>query len=112
MTRSWAEVQSIILEKASRDEEYRRRLLENPVRVAQEESGGTFPEPGRIKVIEADPETGYILLPPRSSAAGELSDSALDAVSGGGSSYFSSDPLPRGGWDGNHIETMRRPLRR
>ena len=123
--KSWSQVQSIIVEKASRDEEYRRRLLEDPVRVAEEESGERFPDAVKIKVIEADPETGYILLPPRSPIAGELPDSALEAVAGGGDSLTLSSPtstsggqyfstglaLPRGGWDGNHIETMRRSVK-
>jgi len=123
VSKSWSETQSIIIEKASRDEEYRRRLLEDPVRVAEEESGERFPDTVKIRVIEADPETGYILLPPRNPIPGQLSDSALEAVAGGSSSVTTSTGgqyfpvggtqlvLPRGGWDGNHIETMRRSVR-
>ena len=46
--------------------------------------------------------------------ADELPDSALEDIAGGAdstgqaSSSQSGLTLPRGGWDGNHIETMRR----
>ena len=118
MSKTWSQVQSIIVEKASRDEEYRRRLLADPVRVAEAESGEKFPETVKIRVIEAEPETGYILLPPRTPIPGELPDSALEAVAGGGETgglYFSNTSsqltLPRGGWDGNHLQTMRHSAR-
>jgi hypothetical protein len=111
VSKPWSQVQSIIIEKASRDDEYRRRLLEDPIRVTEEERGERLPEDVRIKVIEAEPETGYILLPPR--VPGELPDSALEAVAGGtGVTPAPDSPLKRGGWDGNHIETMRRSVRR
>jgi hypothetical protein len=95
MSKSWFEVQSIIVEKAMRDEQYRRRLLEDPIRVAEEERGEKLPESVRIKVIEFDPETRYILLRPRS-AQDERPDSALEQVAGG-AGVLPSTPPKRGG---------------
>ena len=119
MPKTWSEVQSIIIAKAGRDEAYRRRVLEDPLRVAEEENGARYPEDVRIKVIEGEPETGYIVLPPRMAVPGELSDAALESVSGGAGSTTTTTTsggttttLSRGGWDGNHVETMRRSVRR
>jgi hypothetical protein len=117
--KTWFEVQSIIIAKAARDEAYRRRVLEDPLRVAEEENGERYPEDVRIRVIEGEPETGYIVLPPRMTATDELSDAALESVSGGAGSTTTTSTstgttttLSRGGWDGNHIETMRRSVGR
>lgn len=83
MAKSWSEVQSVIIAKAMRDEEYRRRLLADPMRVAEEEIGEPLPEGAKIKVIEGEPETGYVVLPPIPPGQGDLSDASLDTVSGG-----------------------------
>ena len=96
MAKSWSEVQSVIIAKAMKDEEYRRRLLADPARVAGEEIGEPLPQGAKVKVIEAEPETGYLVLPPLPPAQGELSDASLDTVSGG-TSVATSNYLCGGG---------------
>ncbi|MEI6577671.1 MAG: NHLP leader peptide family RiPP precursor [Bacteroidota bacterium] len=52
-----------IVEKAMRDPLFRKRLLENPRAVIEEETGITIPESVIIKIIEEEPLIIYLILP-------------------------------------------------
>ena len=71
------------------DEEFRRRLLEDPRATVKEELGTWLPEAVRIVAVEETADTIYLVLPDASPVGegGELSDLDLEAVSGGDVAY-------------------------
>jgi hypothetical protein len=79
------EVEEIIIAKAQADESFRQALLSNPKPTIEKELGGTLPESLQLKVVEESADTLYLVLP---AAESQLSESELDAVSGGQSSLF------------------------
>jgi hypothetical protein len=74
-----------LIEKAMKDEAFRKRLIENPGAAIEAETGMKMPEAFKIKVLEEDPQTVYLVLPQNSAANDimELSDAELEAVAGG-----------------------------
>jgi|KBSSwiStaDraftv2_1062776.scaffolds.fasta_scaffold2621121_1 hypothetical protein len=52
-----------IIERALKDEGYRRRLIANPGQVVSEEVGGALPPGVQFKVLQETPDTVYIVLP-------------------------------------------------
>ena len=74
-----------IIEKAMKDESFRKQLLKNPGVTIEEETGMIIPETIKIKVLEEDPQTVYLVLPQNPTGLDdiELSDAELEAVAGG-----------------------------
>jgi len=78
-----------LLEKAMKDEAFRKQLIENPVVAIEAETGWNIPDTLHVKVLEEDAETFYLVLPPvgEVNGKGELADDELNEVAGGGSTY-------------------------
>jgi len=51
-----------LIEKAIKDESIRKQLIENPDDVIEAETGMYIPETIKIKVLEEDPKTVYLIL--------------------------------------------------
>ena len=80
------EVRRTLIERSARDENFRRRLLDDPKGTVEQEFGTRLPEGIEIRVVEETPNVVYLVLPPKESASAqgsELSDRELEAVAGG-----------------------------
>ena len=95
------ELESKIIEKALKDQEFRESLLTNSKATLEKELGTKFPEGIEIKVLEETENTLYLVLPPSPIPKGtELSDEQLEAVAGGSKSdgwTCQCGPCPGGG---------------
>ena len=74
-----------LIEKAMKDELFRKQLIENPCAAIEAETGMKMPETMKIIVLEEDPQTVYLVLPQgyNQEAEMELSESELEDVAGG-----------------------------
>jgi hypothetical protein len=74
-----------LIEKAMKDESFRKQLIENPVAAIEDETGMKMPEAMKIIVLEEDPQTVFLVLPQDYSkdTEMELSETELEDVSGG-----------------------------
>jgi hypothetical protein len=74
-----------LIEKAMKDESFRKYLIENPDAAIEAETGIKTPETMKIIVLVEDPQTVYLVLPQNTAANDimELSDAELEAVAGG-----------------------------
>ena len=80
-----------VIERASRDPQFRKDFAANPRETVEREFGVTIPENIEITVVEETPSTVYVVLPPApAQSGGELTDQSLEEVAGGGN--------PRAGW--------------
>ena len=78
------ELQSEIIERATRDPGFRQELIRDPRDVIGRELGVEIPPSVEIRVLEESTTTSYLVLPPAPVAAGQqLSDRDLEAVAGG-----------------------------
>ena len=81
-----AELERKLIQRSLEDEEFRRRLLDDPKGAVEQEIGTRLPQEIKIRVVEESPDTIYLVLPSSSPLGGEgeeLSDRELDAVAGG-----------------------------
>jgi hypothetical protein len=81
-----AELERKLIQRSLEDEEFRRRLLDDPKGAVEQELGTQLPQEIKIRVVEESPDTIYLVLPrssPLGGQGGELSDRELDAVAGG-----------------------------
>jgi len=75
-----------LVERSLQDEDFRRRLLEDPKAAVEQELGTRLPEEVRVVAVEETADTIYLVLPSASAVgdeSGELSDRELEAVAGG-----------------------------
>jgi hypothetical protein len=74
-----------LIEKAMKDDSFRKQLLDNPMGAIEAETGIKIPETMKIIVLVEDPQTVYLVLPQNPSGYDEkeLSDAELEAVAGG-----------------------------
>ena len=74
-----------LIEKAMKDESFRKLLIENPGAAIEAETGMKIPETLKIKVLEEGPQTVYLVLPsiPGKDIEIELTESELEEVAGG-----------------------------
>ena len=90
-----SEVERKLLQRSMEDEDFRRRLLEDPKGTFEQELGTRLPEGVRIRVVEESAQTIYLVLP-SASAVGEdeeLSDQDLEAVAGGSDTWLQCGPV-------------------
>jgi hypothetical protein len=90
-----AEMEGRIVQRSLDDESFRRRLLEDPRAAVEEELGTRLPEGVEVRAVEETAETIYLVLPSASPLGGseELSDQDLEAVAGGGSTFWGATCL-------------------
>ena len=84
-----AEMERRLIEKSIEDEDFRRRLIEDPKGTVEEELGTRLPEEVRVVTVEETQDTIYLVLPGTPMAGGEgeaLSDQQLESVAGGSTS--------------------------
>ena len=74
-----------LIEKAMKDESFRKLLLENPGAAIEAETGVKIPDYILIKILEEDPQNVYLVLPqfPLQNNEMELSEAELESVAGG-----------------------------
>jgi hypothetical protein len=74
-----------LIEKALKNESFRKQLIENPGATIEAETGMKIPETINIKILEEDPQTVYLILPqdPALNTEMELSEAELESVAGG-----------------------------
>jgi hypothetical protein len=82
-----AELERRLIQRSLEDEDYRQRLLSEPRAIIEREIGTQLPERLRVVAIEETADTIYLVLPsasPLVGEGGELSDEAIESVSGAG----------------------------
>jgi hypothetical protein len=74
-----------IIDKAMKDDSFRKHLLEDPKTAFEQESGITLPASFKITVLQEDQHNVYLILPPFRGdvAEDELSEAELASVAGG-----------------------------
>ena len=82
---SRAEFERRLINRSMEDEEFRRKLLDDPKGTLEQELGTRLPEAVRVMAAEETADTIYLVLPFSSPVGqgGELSDRELEAVAGG-----------------------------
>jgi hypothetical protein len=80
-----AEIERTIVQRSLQDEDFRRRLLDDPKAAVEQELGKRLPEGVQVRVVEETAETIYLVLPGASPVGegGELSDEELQSAAGG-----------------------------
>ena len=78
-------IEKMLVEKAMKDESFRKKLIHEPRLTLEHELGATIPEYIKINILEETSDTFYLVLPSGSSikAVDELMESELAQVSGG-----------------------------
>ena len=99
MTRQ--EIEAEIIKKAWEDDKFRKELLASPKATLTKMFNIDFPEELKFEIHEESPMKMHLVLPVKPGmASGELSDSDLEAVSGGTGAPTLKCPRPGGGGGG------------
>ena len=79
-----------IVQRSIGDDDFRRMLLEDPKAAVEQELGTRLPEGVQVRAVEETAQTIYLVLPSSSplGGAGELSDQDLEAIAGGGATFW------------------------
>lgn len=72
-----------LVARALKDDSFRQQLLDDPKNVLQKELGTTLPGDVQVNVVEEQPNSFYLVLPPKEASSAELSDADLEPVAGG-----------------------------
>lgn len=74
-----------LIEKAMKDENFRKQLMENPKSAFELETGIPLPSSLTIKVMQEDQNNLYLVLPSMQaeSVESELTEAELESVAGG-----------------------------
>jgi 5'-3' exonuclease len=90
-----AEWERRLINRSLEDEEFRRRLLDDPKGTLEQELGSRLPEGVEVRVVEESTDTIYLVLPSATALddqGDELSEEELEAVAGGlGDRYTDND---------------------
>ncbi len=106
-----------IVERADNDAAFKELLLHDPKAAVENHTGAKLPPTSKVHVHEAVPNTMYLYLAGSHDGPEELTDDALEAVSGGVLGYFVAFAI---GWTagvvgmkiGENIGTLEGPLTR
>ena len=82
-------IEGRLIARAMKDEAFAEALRRDPKATVEREIG-KLPDGINVHVLEESPTNLYLVLPARPAKAGELSDSDLETVAGGGT-YESSN---------------------
>jgi hypothetical protein len=84
---SRAEMERRLVQRSMEDEDFRRRLLDDPKGTVEQELGDRLPEGVEVRAVEESADTIYLVLPSASAVGegGEISDRDLEEVAGGAS---------------------------
>jgi hypothetical protein len=90
-----AEIERTLVHRSLEDEDFRRRLLEDPKAAVEQEMGAQLPEGVEVRAVEESQQTIYLVLPSASplGQGEEISDQELEQVAGGGS-WSTCPPWP------------------
>lgn len=79
------QIEQKIIEKAMKDEDFRKQLIDDPKHLLEQEFRMKLPDSVDIIVVEEDAQTFYLVLPQNSAIIedGELTEADLELVSGG-----------------------------
>jgi hypothetical protein len=82
-----AEIERRLVQRSMEDEDFRRRLLDDPKGTLEQELGDRLPEGVEVRAVQESADTIYLVLPSTSAVGegGELSDRELGVVAGGAS---------------------------
>jgi hypothetical protein len=88
-----------LIEKAMKDQSFRKQLIENPGAAIEAETGWKVPETLKIKVLEEDLQTVYLVLPifPNKITEAELNNAELESIAGG-NCVLTDSPFACSGW--------------
>ena len=75
-----SQIREQLIEKATDNEEFRTRLLDDPQATVEDEFGITFPEGFSVEVHEESATEAHLVLPP----VAKLTEADLQGVAGGG----------------------------
>jgi hypothetical protein len=79
------QLEQMLVERAMKDDAFRKELLLDPKRVIERETNTVLPSSISINVVQEDAHTVYLVLPGQASpqTGDELTEVELEAVSGG-----------------------------
>jgi hypothetical protein len=85
----WKQLEQQLIEKAMKDEQFRRQLVNHPRETIEKEMGIRIPENLSIKILEEDINTLYLILPsvPDQESGSDLTEADLQSIAGGIGSY-------------------------
>lgn len=83
-TVSYQQLEENIISNARKNNDYRKRLLNDPKALLESQLGQPLPSGFKVSVLEETPTQTYIVLPYDAPKSGsELSDEDLESVAGG-----------------------------
>lgn len=79
------QIENQLIEKAMKDETFRKQLLEKPKEIIEKETGIKIPEKIRVGVVEEKPNEVFLVLPAiiQGHSMDELTEAELTNVAGG-----------------------------
>ena len=79
-----------LIEKAMKDPDFRKKLLENPKAVIQDVTGFELSPSVNLRILEEDPQTVFLVLPtiPAQPDETELTANELEMIAGGRAEDF------------------------
>lgn len=86
MNQKRKQIEEQLIEKAMKDETYRKQLIENPKEIIEKETGIKIPERIQLRVVEEKPNEVFLVLPfiiGSTAANEELTEAELSRVAGG-----------------------------
>ena len=86
------EAENKLSEKATQDADFKAKLISDPKAVIAEETGTQLPDNLEITVLEESANQYYLVLPLEAQESEELSEEALEPISGGSGSGYSIYP--------------------